>query len=100
MVYLEVNLTYPPESVVRSKAAILKLCMGSLITKRIQMEPLKNSSTPYLTPHYGIFGGELKDLAKIAQKEKSYDFENWHVVLSNQNKKIRSIKKLIILMKL
>jgi hypothetical protein len=41
MVYLGVNLTYPPESVRRSKATILKLCMGSLVTKRIRMEHLK-----------------------------------------------------------
>ena len=41
MIYFGVNLAHHLESLRKSKAMILKLCMASSMTERISLEPLK-----------------------------------------------------------
>ena len=59
---------------------------------------LKQFWYPPFTPHYDIFGGELNISSWIstAQKEKSYNFEILHVVLSYQKNMIGTLKKNLI----
>ena len=65
---------------------------------KLELYSFLNSSlcaTPPSPPTMVYLGVKLKSsvLAKYSQEDKSYDFENLHVVLSNKEKKIRIMKK-------